>query len=192
MKKIKILIPLQNYLKLKYYTMLCPMEISGLGKISYSKKDKNNIKIEDIFIFPQKVGYSSTDLDKKSIALFLEKEYSKNKTISDIKIWWHSHADMPVSFSPRDERTIENFGETSDFIVSLVVNHKMDMTAKIDIFNPFRNTIEDVDIEITSKEDKILENKIKKELEKNIKMSKRRASWLKNLKTKNIGDNLIL
>lgn len=193
MKKIKISIPLQNYLKLKYYTTLCPMEISGLGKISYSKKDKNNIKIEDVFIFPQKVGYSNTDLDKKSIALFLEKEYTKNKSISDIRLWWHSHADMPVSFSSTDELTIQNFGETSDFIISLVTNHKMEMVARIDIFNPFMNTIEDVDIDITSKEDKILENKIKKELEKNIQMSQRRKSWLKNLKAnKDTGDNLIL
>ena len=192
MKKLKILLPFQNYLKLKYYTILCPMEISGLGKISYSKKNKTDIRIEDVFIFPQKVGYSSTDLDKKSISLFFEKEYAKSKTISDIRLWWHSHADAPVCFSPTDEFTIEDFwGKTSDFIISLVVNHKMDMVARIDVFNPFINTIENIDIEITSKEDKILENKIRKELKENVKMSKRRALWLKNPKIKDTGDNLI-
>jgi len=192
MKKLKLLIPFNNYLKLKYYATLCSGEISGLGKISYNKQDKNNIVVDDVFIFPQKAGHTSTDLDKKAIALFLEKEYKKNKTIDGISLWWHSHSDMEVFFSSTDEQTIENFGDTSDFLISLVINRKMEMEARVDVFNPFRNTIKDIDIEITSPENTILRNKIKKEIEENVQISKRRKLWeLKNLKTKDTGDNLI-
>jgi len=51
-----------------------------------------------------------------------------------IKVQWHSHGEGPVFFSGEDVRTIA--GYDMDFAVSIVVNRKLDIVCRVDIFHP--------------------------------------------------------
>ena len=176
---MKILLPVEVYLKLKYYTLLSKGEISGLGRISL--KGKDNIIVDDVYIFKQENSAGSTDLDKKSVALFLEQEYKSGNNINNIKLWWHSHADMTIFWSGTDISTIESLGETSDFIVSIITNKQLEIKGQIDVFKPFRNTLEDIPVEIGI-EDKNLKLQIAKEIKE--KVNEYQWSWHNKSKSK--------
>lgn len=163
---MKILITSKAYIKLKYYVTLTENEISGLGTIE--KKDNQTLLITNIYLFKQNSGYVSTDLDKKEVCKFVEDEFKKGHNVNLIKVWWHSHANMNCFWSGTDINCIEDFGQSSNFLISLVVNHKLEMLSRIDIFDPIRATLDNLQVTIDLENEKIKE-KIQQEIKEKVK-----------------------
>ena len=169
---MKIKISATAYTKLYYYIKECEDEISGFGLVVPLQ---DSFLITDIFIFEQTVGSAETELEKDDVAKFLMDFDAKGGDISKIKLWWHSHADMTSFFSETDTSTIETLGETFDYIVSLVGNHKMEIKTRVDIFKvggvDSTFTEEDNEFSVWVDTNEELQKQIKKEIEEKVKSS---------------------
>lgn len=82
------------YKKLFYYVDATNIEISGLG--SAQKMDKNSFLIKDLYLFKQESTMANTLLSQEAIAQFLTSWITLGKNPSEIRLWWHSHADGNV------------------------------------------------------------------------------------------------
>lgn len=135
---IPTILTTKAFLKLKYYMRYTDVEISGLGTSRII--NSSLIQIKDILLFPQISTSTSTVLKEKSLAKYLYNQTIKNKDVSDINVWIHSHHEMPVFWSITDEHTINNT-TSNPFLLSLVINKKLDILGRLDIFEPIRLTI---------------------------------------------------
>jgi len=159
---MKILFPIKVYQKFRSYIENCDEEISGLGKIV---KTDGVITIQDVKIFTQTTSAAETTMDKRAIGKFYDDLVKNGEQLSDWKLWWHSHAAMHTFFSSTDISTIEDFDndlKDDNWMLSIVGNHAADLLARIDIFQPIRCTMANVDWEIdftdgTIERDAILE-----------------------------------
>ena len=160
---MKLVFPVDQYKKLRAYVDSIKYEISGLGKVSIVDDD---ILVEDIRIFEQKVTGGNTILNKDALAKFYDDLMKADEDLGKWKLWWHSHANMEASWSSVDEATIEDFDNQmpkDNWIVSLVTNRSAKTLIRVDIFQPIRVTIEDIDWTL-SFEDKKLAEKIQDEI----------------------------
>ena len=161
---IKVKITKEACLKLRYFTELCPMEISGLGKV---RERPGFLEIYDIEIFEQKVSGAHSNLDPDVLALFLHEKFTAGESVKDYKVWWHSHVNMEAYFSPIDTSTIEMSSEFP-YLVSIVTNKRGEDKARIDIFKPLRMTAP-VDLELILEEDEQLKTKCQIEIYEKVK-----------------------
>lgn len=146
---MKIIFPISVYQKLRAYVDNTRYEISGLGKIS--RKD-DVITVEDVRIFHQKVSSAETVLNHKELAAFYDEIIKEEGDLSQWKLWWHSHATFDTFFSGVDKATIEDFDSEmveDNWMLSIVVNHKADLLARLDVFYPLRITLNDLDWDIS-------------------------------------------
>lgn len=126
------------YQKLKYFTLNSKQEISGLGQSQII--NSNIIEIKDIEIFPQYSSFGSTKLDEEHLAKFLYEKTLKNEDVSEYNVWFHSHGSMSVFWSGVDENTIETTTSNA-YLISIVINRKLEILGRLDIFKPFRYAI---------------------------------------------------
>ena len=137
---MKLILKSKASLKLKYYVNAIDGEISGLGKINIDKDQ--NIIVEDVRIFKQKITGSTTDIDSKDIAKFYFELQKNGQAVKDWNLWWHSHDNMGVFWSTKDDSTIEEHAGGGPFLVSLVTNKKDEYKARLDIYpkdtSPFK------------------------------------------------------
>lgn len=129
--------------KIQYYVDTCKTEVSGIGKI---ERREGDFYVTDVKIFEQDVSGAHSDIDAETLAKFQVELLKSNEDPADWTLWWHSHANMGVFFSARDVDTID---ESTDFryMVSLVTNHKHELVARVDVYDPARLYTElDVDI----------------------------------------------
>ena len=69
-----------------------------------------------------------------------------------LRCWIHSHSNHAVFFSGTDETNIKKF-KYLDYLVSIVVNKKNEIRGRVDIFQPFHITVDDLEIrELQSRE----------------------------------------
>lgn len=129
---MKLLLERTAYDKLRAYTDLCPMEISGLGKVRVIDED---FVVSDVAIFDQAVSGAHSTIETKALAQFQADRVRNGESMKEWTLWWHSHADMGVFFSKTDTDTIEGSSEFP-WLVSLVVNKKQQSEARIDVFSP--------------------------------------------------------
>ena len=127
------------YEKIKCFTIKAKGEISGLGESRFL--NKKDILITDIKILKQTYSYTSTDLDEEAMAKFLNQMMKDKKEIENWNVWWHTHSDFDVFWSPTDDDTIEN-ATGGPLLISIVANKKMEMLGRLDIFNPLRFTFD--------------------------------------------------
>lgn len=120
--------------KLRYFVDNTDGEISGLGKI---ERDGDNFVVTDVQIFTQSVSGAHSDIPAQALAQFQVELMRQGESMEQWVLWWHSHAKMGVFFSQRDKDTID---ESTDFryMVSLVTNHKHELTARVDVYEPAR------------------------------------------------------
>ena len=156
----QILITPEAFQKLQLYIELCPVEIGGLGEV---KRDGNCFVITDLFILPQKVSPSETELDPAALLEILESCVAEGRNPASLCLWWHSHAEMDVEWSETDERTIANF--SGDFMISLVGNKAGEFACRLDILPPNGQTLGDLPLTVVPRkgsevDDVILRNAI--------------------------------
>jgi hypothetical protein len=83
---------------------------------------------------------------------------------SRIKLWWHSHGDLGVFWSTTDEANIQRLANSS-YMISIVGNKDRKSLTRIDLYQPFHVTLNDVRTESYYPEDPELELFCKKEFE---------------------------
>lgn len=123
-----VYIPFGVLQKLHFYIHSVDTEISGLGLV---RQDGVDFVIEEIFLLKQKSNPSNTIINRDAIA---ELMISLGPNLSLLRLWWHSHGDGAVFWSPTDRRQIKDFG--SGWIVSIVGNTRNEFLARIDTFDP--------------------------------------------------------
>lgn len=145
--------------------LLCPVEISGLGKIR--KETSGDFVIEEINIPDQECSFAGTEFDPESIGRYWTKllQEGRGEEINDLHFWWHSHPFGQVLFSQTDEYTIKGFGEGTldEWWVSAVLNKLGDINLRVDYFRPRRSTEYFRKVKLTEKIEpealELLENK---------------------------------
>lgn len=139
----EVLITPRAFQKLRLYIELCPMEIGGLGEVECHGA---NLLITDLFILPQKVSPSETELDPTAMLEMLERCVSEGRNPASLCFWWHSHADLGLEWSETDERTITTF--PGDFLLSVVGNKSGALACRLDILHPTPQGFNDLSLTI--------------------------------------------
>ena len=167
---MRIIFPVRVFQQFRAYVMGTKYEISGLGKIEILTPEE--ILIKEIKIFKQIVGGAETVMDKRALGKFYDDLIVKGEDLSKWKLWWHSHCNMEAFFSSTDTTTIEDFDSEmaiDNWMLSIVTNHNGKLLPRIDIFQPIRCTVEEIDWDITF-EDKELESQILDEITEKVEI----------------------
>jgi hypothetical protein len=123
--------------KLQLYANLCPFEISGLGEIEIVPA---GFLVRDLFLLKQRCYHTYTELLPDYVARFLISFVEQGKDPVKLKLWWHSHVDMDVFWSPIDDYTARGF--QNDYMLSLVTNKAREHLCRLDIYQPLKLTID--------------------------------------------------
>ena len=160
---ITLVIPMNVYYQMMTYVKLLDDEINGLGLIE--KIGGATYRVSEIFLLKQTVSKSACDIDPAAMAQLMEKLINEGKNPSMLRFWWHSHNTMGTFWSGTDERTGKQFAGT-EYLFSLVANHKEEMRAKMNIFQPVELSIDNITIliETPSAQESLIED-CKKEIE---------------------------
>ncbi|MDD4409368.1 MAG: hypothetical protein PHW52_01805 [Candidatus Pacebacteria bacterium] len=167
-KEEKIILPVvrisfEAMQRLCMYIRYCQEEVSGLGRVSMVG---NNFVIHDVYLLEQKVSATNTVLSPKDLSNFLVKMVTDGDDPEGIKLWWHSHVDMPVFWSNIDEHTAGSF--RNKWMLSLVGNKAEEFRIRLDIFDPFRLTIDGLELKIDFSDDLIMTEDVKKEISEKV------------------------
>lgn len=144
--------------------------VSGeIGWLSYVTRDKNEFTLVDVFVPPQEVSSTSVDVDSRKFHEVTQQiidRYGDEKAFFEIlpnlRGFCHSHCNMSVYWSGTDEDGINGLAN-DEFLVSIVMNKKSEIRARIDLFKPLRIAIDNVPVTIDySESDKELEEIVKK------------------------------
>ena len=133
LRPVSIFITPLAFQKLKLYIEICPAEISGLGVVELSG---DQFIVRDVFILPQRVTASDTELKPEHLCDFLSNYIAQGKDPASLRVWWHSHGDSDLHWSSTDNDTIEAF--PGDYIISIVGNKKGEFLCRLDVSSPSR------------------------------------------------------
>lgn len=164
----KLVLSQKAFLKMKYFTDEADGEISGFGKTSID--EDGDILVEDIIILSQECNGGGTEIDDDAQAKFLFELAKKKESPKLWNLWWHSHVNMAVMWSPTDDGTIKEHGNVHSYLISIVTNKKGEYKARLDIFpkdeSPFKaQTMAKYELEVEIFESE-LQTKKREHLEK--------------------------
>lgn len=142
--KIPLTITEDTFDQIRYLcTQISEVEWSGalFYTIEGSIKDPENFKIQLKYILPLDKGsqtYTEYDLDSRFID-FIEEDFEERCTWKVGHI--HSHNHMPVFFSGTDSKELQDNAAAHNFYLSLIVNNKMETTAKVAILGKVETSL---------------------------------------------------
>jgi len=159
---LKVVLTPEVYKRISIQTNLIDNEITGLGLIEI----KNNIaRVYDVFLVKQEVSRGSCELDEVGICELVDKLIKEGKNPKHLRFWWHSHANMGVSWSTTDEDTGKTFGGNT-FFLSLVINHKGAIRARINLYSPINLVLDNLPVFVENSEiEKDFINEMKLEIQ---------------------------
>lgn len=130
----KISINLKAMNKMKEYIRQSDLEIGWLGT---SRRVGNVFYIDDVFLFKQEVHSTTTEITTEGLNEFAMDLLSDKNGVeiwNNMKVWGHSHVNMPTSPSGQDDSQIEVFAENADdFFIRIIANKKGDF--RIDLYD---------------------------------------------------------
>lgn len=136
--------------RMRAYVAGCAYEISGLGTVRLLPS--GGLLVDDVFLLPQTCTEAETLLDPEAVSQFLIEAATQGVVDGmavrpeAIRCWWHSHAHMAVFWSMTDERTAHTW--MHGWKIALVVNHRGEMLARLDVDHPVGLTMDRLPIEI--------------------------------------------
>lgn len=130
----KISINLNAMNKMKEYVRQSDLEIGWLGT---SRRVGNVFYIDDVFLFRQEVHATTTEITTEGLnefAMDLLYEENGEEIWNNMKVWGHSHVNMPTTPSGQDDKQIEVFAENAeDFFIRIIANKSGDF--RIDLYD---------------------------------------------------------
>jgi hypothetical protein len=145
MNKLRLIVSEELWKNIMLRVGLAKGEIGWIGEVFYL--GKSDLRVGEIYLIEQNTTPDNTKLVDDAYAKFVMGYYQSGKDVVDLKLWIHSHGDLGVCWSPDDEKTIETH-KRATYFVSIVVNKRGRYLVRVDIFNPLRVTIEDVELVI--------------------------------------------
>jgi len=152
------------FLKMKYLTFGTDEEVQAF----IIGENKKYIYIEDLIVLEQEVSGASTEVDNKPIGKFINEQVKNGKQdiVERIIGTFHSHVNMGTFWSSEDEDNIVRLGNSIDCVVSIVSsksNDEFKILCRLDLFRPFRATLDNVEytIDYADYEKKIVNSKVK-------------------------------
>ncbi len=168
---IGIFIDGEVWAKLRHWVKLAGQdEVSCLGLIDEVKNEGRitALLVSEIYLLEQTVSGADTELEDKSVANLMIQLATEGIDTSKLKCWLHSHANMRVFWSSTDEECCSLLANDS-YSVSIVTNLRGDLLTRIDIYNPFRVTLNNVPTQIHCTCSKELEELYSAEFEAKVK-----------------------
>lgn len=150
-----LILPLEAYRKIIGYARACSdTEITGFADVTLNKED-GKIRVGEVFLLEQEATGTTVNMSEEMVAKFnLEMIKKGHKQLP--QLWWHSHVDMEAFFSVTDEDTSKEL-QNDNFNVSLVVNKRGQMKAKMYIYKRTKMSSETTMLGETIEEDNDIE-----------------------------------
>lgn len=131
----RVFISTEAISKMKHFVDKCQDEIGWLGT---AYRTKNNIIINDVFLFDQEVHATTTEITPEGLSEFAEELLQMGdigiEIWNNLKVWGHSHVNMSVSPSSQDDKQMLTFKEGGhDWFIRIIANKKGDM--KVDVYD---------------------------------------------------------
>jgi hypothetical protein len=139
----QVWIDLAAHEKLWAWTKLAKGEVSMLGLVEDTPAGP---AITDLFLLRQTCTSATTDMDQADVAKLLF-DLAAAGLEGQLRAWVHSHATMDVFWSRTDDDCVEGLA-AEPYCVSVVVNKRGDVRARVDVFRPVRFTIDDVPVKL--------------------------------------------
>jgi len=127
--------------KIKYWTEAATGEVSGLGIV---EEENGKTVVREVFILDQEASGSETELKPEAVAKLMTDLMQEGKDPGKLKFWWHSHVDMGCFWSGTDDECAETL--SNEFAFSTVVNKRGESRTRLDIYDPFRITIDNLSL----------------------------------------------
>ncbi len=157
---IEVKIAYDAYRKLRIWTDIAKGEVSGLGTVEEIRDKHGRLTaylITDIDLIKQKSTTVETALDEQAVNEYLYRLVTEGKDPSKVKLWWHSHGNIDVFWSNTDSENIERLCN-SGYFISLLTNKAEKLLCRIDVYQPFQITLDQVDINLNLfEEDELLD-----------------------------------
>jgi hypothetical protein len=123
--------------KLSLYVRLAEGEVGGLASVAQAGPAA--FLMTDCFLIRQRATDVDNELDPAATSIFLIDHLQTGRDPAELRLWWHSHGRESVFWSTDDERTIDHFG--GEWLVSLVGNQRGKFLARLDFYEPARQTL---------------------------------------------------
>ena len=168
---IAVFIDGEAWAKMRHWVKLAGNdEVSCLGLIDEIKDNDRIIAliVSEIYLLEQTVSGGDTELDDKAVANLMIQLAADGIDTSRLRCWIHSHAGMKTFWSSTDEECCSQLANNS-YSVSIVTNLRGNLLTRIDIYNPFRVTLNKVPTQIHCACSKELEELYTAEFEAKVK-----------------------
>ena len=139
-ERIRLRATPESWGQLALYILLAPGEVGGLASVEPEGAD---FVITAIHLIDQQATDVDNELDPAAVSRFLIEFMHGGGNPGALRLWWHSHGREGVFWSADDQRTIDRFG--GEWLISLVGNHAGKFLARLDRFEPARETVGWVD-----------------------------------------------
>jgi proteasome lid subunit RPN8/RPN11 len=129
----------------KYLIAKATKEISFLGTVE--ETDWGPV-ITEVFLPKQKNTGVHTDMDDAAVMnLMIELAQEGKGREGMLRAWIHSHVDMPCNWSDMDTDTMRKL-KNPKYSVSIVMNKKGEYRCRIDIYEPYHISMDEVPLEV--------------------------------------------
>lgn len=123
-------------IKMNIYVDECADEVGWFGT-AYRGED-GNILIDDVFLFDQEVNATTTEITPEGLSEFAQEVMSNKEDGVEIwdnlKMWGHSHVNMPLTPSAQDDKQMVEFKEGGhDWFIRLIANKQG--LLKVDLYD---------------------------------------------------------
>lgn len=129
----KLLMPEKVFKTMMGYVVSCAEEVGGFSMI---RRVGTDLEVYDVFLMEQVVGPGEFNADAEAVGRCITELVRARKPTQDMHLLWHSHVGGFAGFSPTDVAQIHALGV--DWMVSLVLNHRGEWEARLDVYKPFR------------------------------------------------------
>jgi proteasome lid subunit RPN8/RPN11 len=139
-------IPPDIHAELMYYAWKVDAEVGGLGRLVFDQEN-NDIFVEELYLIEQEVHQTECTLSAEGTAKLYEELIANDEAdkIGQLSLWWHSHKNMQAKFSTTDDECMRTW--PGQYVVSLVVNRKGEMTASLTTKSPIL-VVGEIDVEV--------------------------------------------
>ena len=137
------------YQKFWLYIDKATGEISGLGHVTFDPFT-DSFLIDDLALLEQTNGGANTVMSGAGLSKFMLELDKSGGNPAEWRLWWHSHVDFQAFWSGTDIATINDFDTEqveANWFLSIVGNKKREFKTRLDVFQPFRYTFDDLSVE---------------------------------------------